>query len=157
MLTIAVIIGLTSIKHPIILKWITGSARLIGNSTNARIYTNEQLNAYSKVYKVNTYWNGKKANYYLLYFIDAETKEMTTVISLNIQDNYVGKSVSTNKNDYDIVWGQLFQSEVGAHFSSFKNDMKGYDFDPKLTLSDKEITLNVPRQLFKCDSIKVVF
>jgi hypothetical protein len=158
-LILALLIGVASINHPIILKWLTGSARLIGKPIKAIIYTNGKANNEIEAYKVETYWNGEKANYYLLHFVYADTKETSEVISLNLKDNYAGKPSSTNKKDYDIILGLLFQSEVGAKFSKFTDDIKGYGFDPKLTFTQKQINLNIPTSAikFKCDSIRVDF
>jgi len=151
------IVGLTAINHPIILKWATGSARIIGKPITVAIYTNGQITNDVKAYKVRTYWGGKKANYYLLHFLYADTKKTKEIISINLQDNYIGRPTGANKEDYDIVFGQMFQSEVGAHFSTFQNDMKGYNFDPKLSSITSQIKFNIPPTAgqFKCDSIRV--
>jgi hypothetical protein len=79
------------------------------------------------------------------------------IISINLQDNYVGRPAGMTRMDYDIVFGQMFQGEVGAHFSQFQDDMKGYNFDPKLVSIDNQIKLNIPpaAKKFKCDSIRL--
>src|ERR1700733_2883194 len=141
----AVVLGLISINHPIIPKWLVGSARIIGRPIKAAVYTDGQLNKNICVFQVDKYWDNEKANYYLIYFPIAETRNsIREVISLNLKDNYVGKPSGTCKKDYDIIFGLLFQSEFGAHFSKFEDDMKGYGFDPKLKFSDRHIELNIP-------------
>ena len=49
-------------------------------------------------------------------------------------DKWIGRPSGTIKDDYDSINGFLFQSEVGGHFTDFKNDMKEHDFVP-LTLT----------------------
>ena len=156
-LIFAVAVGLISRKHPIILKWLTGSARIIGRPINAIAYTDGQFNPDIKIFHVDTYWNGEKADYFLLYFTYANTDKTKEVISLNRKENYVGKPSSTNKSDYDLIAGLLFQSDMGKNFTPFTDDMKGYGFDPQLTLAEKQIQLKVPPQAkkLKCDSIRV--
>lgn len=143
LLIFAVAVGLTSIGHPIILKWFSGSARLIGSPTAATVYTDGQLNQDIKVFHVDKYWSGEPADYYVLYFPYADNSRLQ-ILSLNRKDNYAGGPSSTNVWDYDIVAGLLFQSEVGANFTPIQDDMKGFNFTPQLTFSDRQITLTIP-------------
>lgn len=153
----AVIVGLTSISHPIVLKWLAGSARLVGRPTNAIVYTDGQVNKNIKVYHVDKYWNGEAADYYILYFPYTDNSKLK-ILSLNRQDNYAGGPSSTNVRDYDNVAGLLFQSEVGARFTPLQNDIKGFNHDPQLAFTDGQITLTVPptAKELKCDSIRVM-
>lgn len=157
LLIFAVAVGLTSIGHPIILKWLSGSARLIGRPTNAMVYTDGQVNKEIKVFHVDKYWNGEPADYYILYFPYADNSRLQ-ILSLNRKDNYAGEPSSTNVRDYDIVGGLLLQSEVGAKFTPMQDDMKGFNFNPQLGFSDKQITLTIPptAKELKCDSLRVV-
>ena len=134
-----------------------GSARFIGRPVKTTVYKDGQINQDIKVFHVDKYWNGIKADYYLIHFSYADTKETREIISVNKIDNYVGRASSTNKKDYDYILGFLFQGEVGSKFTPFTDDMKGYNFDPKLSFTDKTIKLNVPptAKKFKCDSIRI--
>ncbi|HEX4371780.1 MAG TPA: hypothetical protein VHZ50_00615, partial [Puia sp.] len=155
--TLIVIIGIISINHPIILKWLTGSARLIGKQINATVYANNQINNDIKVFHVSKYWNNENADYYILYLINANEKDKLRFFSLNKKDNYAGKPSSTNIRDCDFILGQLFQSEVGAKFINFQDDIKGFNFNPKLIFEDNQIKLNIPpsEKELKCDSLKI--
>jgi len=157
LLIFAVIVGLTSINHPIILKWLSGSARIVGRPIKAIVYTDGQVNSDIKVFHVDKYWNGEQADYYVLHFSYADNSRLK-VLSLNKKDNYAGGPSSTNIRDYDIVAGLLFQSEVGAHFTPMQDNMKGFDFDPQLAFSERQITLSIPptAKELKCDSLRVV-
>jgi hypothetical protein len=132
--TLMIIIGIISINHPIILKWLTGSARLIGKQINATVYTNNQINNNIMVFHVDNYWNNENADYYILYSINAIENDRLRFFSLNKKDNYAGKTISTNIRDCDFILGQLFQSEVGAKFIDWQDDTKGFNFNPKLIL-----------------------
>jgi len=86
-------------------------------------------------------------------------KSRLNFFSLNKKENYAGSPTSTTIRDYDFIAGHLFQSETGAKFTPFTDDMKGFDFDPRLIFTDKQITVNIPATVkeLKCDSIRVVF
>jgi len=156
-LVCTILVGLVAITHPIILKWATGSAKIVGSPIEAIIYTNGQQNNNVKIYKVHSHLRDKETSYYLLHFPYADSKETKEVISLNSSDNYVGRPAGTNKRDYDILFGQMFQSEVGAHFSKFQDDIKGYNFDPQLSFSGNQIKFSIPptAKQFRCDSIRI--
>lgn len=130
---LAIVIGFTSIDHPIILKWLTGTAKIIGKPLNVVVYANGRINSNIKAFADDTYLNGKKINNYLLYLPDYGRDGKLKFISINLQEKWIGSPVGTGKNDYDFISKVLFQSEVGAHFIDFKNDIKGDDFDPQLT------------------------
>ena len=156
LLFFVVAVGLTSIYHPIILKWLSGTARHIGKPVIATVYTNGQINPDIKVFHVDKYWNGEEADYYLVYSPYAD-KSKVKFFSLNRKDNYAGIPTSTNIKDYDLIAGHLFQSEIGATFSPFTSDMKGFDSDPLITFKDKQIILNIPpaATALKCDSMRI--
>jgi len=155
---VGVNIALVSINHPIVLKWLTGSARLIDKPIMAQVYVNGKINKDIKVYHVDRYWNGELADYYILHFPNTENSRLN-FMSLNKKDNYVGVPTSTNIRDYDLIVGLLFQSEVGAQFTPMQDDMKGFNHDPKLEFKDNEISLVIPTEAkeLKFDSLRVVF
>jgi hypothetical protein len=64
-----VAVGLISIHHPIILKWLSGTAKQIGRPVSATVFTNGRGNHDIKVFHVNKYWssslskrNGRSGN-----------------------------------------------------------------------------------------------
>lgn len=65
-LSFFVLIGFTYKKYPILIKWIAGTARIIGKPIKATVYTNGLINSRIKVYHVDTYWQGGSANNYLV-------------------------------------------------------------------------------------------
>ncbi|HYE56053.1 MAG TPA: hypothetical protein VD996_14485 [Chitinophagaceae bacterium] len=145
----AVIIGLTSINHPIILKWVTGSARHHGKPIPATVYANGQVNDNIKVFYTDD------PNNYLVSLTEHDSSGMLKFININLKEKWVGRPVGTSKNDYDIIAGHLFQSETGAHFSPFQDDIKGFNFDPQLSFTDKQIKFNIPPNKLKFDSVRI--
>ena len=53
------------VYNPILSKWVSGSARIIGKPINAIVYTDGHINNDIKVYRENSYWDGKKSNAYI--------------------------------------------------------------------------------------------
>jgi hypothetical protein len=146
----AVAIGLTSINHPIILKWVTGSAKHHGKPIPATVYTNGQVNN-----DINVFYTDE-ANTYLVSLAEYDSSGILKFISINLNEKWIGRPVATSKNDYDLIAGHLFQSDNGGHFSPFQDEMKGLNFDPQLTFTDSQIKFNMPPNKLKFDSIRII-
>lgn len=146
---LAVAVGLTSINHPIILKWVTGSARHFGKPMSATVYTNGQVNDQIKIFYTD------EANNYLISLEEYDSLGMLKFININLEEKWIGKPAATSKNDYDFIAGHLFQSETGGQFSAFQDPVKGFGFDPQLSFTAKEIKFNLPPGKLKFDSIRI--
>ncbi len=145
-------------RHPIIIKWMTGSARVIGLPERATVYADGEIDKKIKVFHSDTYWDGSKADYYVLYIISPYTYKAKHIVSLDIPGSYAGVPAFTDKNTFDLVFGILFQSETGTQFSDFRDNLKGYGFDPHLNISDKTIRFNLPsKQKGKISLIRIEF
>jgi hypothetical protein len=122
LLLFAVAVGLTSVNHPIILKWVTGSAKHHGAPIPATVYTNGKVNDNIKIFYTD------EANNYLLSFTEYYSLGMWKFININLKEKWIGRPVATSKNDYDLIAGHLFQSETGRNFSLFQDDVNGFNF-----------------------------
>ncbi len=71
------------------------------------------------------------------------------------KDLQVKNTCNGEKNDYDFIAGHLFQSETCGHYTPFQHDMKGFNFDPQLSFTDRQIKFNMPPNKLKFDSIKI--
>jgi hypothetical protein len=156
LLVFAVVVGLFYKTHPIILKWLYGTAGIIGKPIQATVYTNGQVNTGIKVFHTDKYWDtNEKANNYILSLTEFDSLGMLKFFNINLKEKWIGRPVGTSNYDYDIVFGRLFQSETGGHFTPFQDDMKGFNFDPKLSFNDRQITFNVPPNILKFDSVRI--
>lgn len=109
LLLFAVSIALISFNHPIVLKWVTGSARIVGKSITATVYTNGRINHDIKVFHVDKHCDGTDADYYILYISyipDPFSKLKFFIVSKKY--NYAGRPVGTGIRDYDFITGYLF-------------------------------------------------
>lgn len=145
-----VVVGLTSINHPIILKWVTGSAKHHGKPIPATVYTNGLVNNHIKVFYTD------EANNYLLSLTEYDNSGQLKFINIDLNEKWIGRPVGTSKNDYHFIAGHLFQSETAGHFSPFQDQVKGFNFDPQLSFSDKQIKFNMPPNRLKLDSIRII-
>jgi hypothetical protein len=143
-ISILVFVFLVLYRHPIVLKWMTGSARMIGWPVRARVYADGGIDKKIKVFHSDTYWDGGKADYYILYILSPYSYKTKDILSLDIGYKYAGVPAVTDKSSFDLVFGILFQSETGSQFSDFRDDVKGYGFDPHLDISGKTIRFNLP-------------
>ena len=145
----AVAIGLISINHPIILKWVTGSARHFGKPIPATVYTNGQVNDH-----INVFYSDEPNNY-LVSLAEYESSGMVKFFNINLDEKWIGRPAAMSKNDYDFIAGHLFLSETGGHFSPFQDDMKGFSFDPQISFTDRQIKFNMPPNKLKFDSVRI--
>jgi hypothetical protein len=145
-------------RHPILLKWMTGSARMIGLPVKGRVYADGELDKKIKVFRSDKYWDGRKADYYILYLLSPYSFKMKHIMGLDVQDKSLGVPTATDKKTFDLVFGILFQSETGTQFSDFRDNVTGYGFDPKLDISGRTIRFNLPsKQKPETSSIRIEF
>ncbi len=158
-LAIIMIVGMASMKHPIIIKWLVGSARVIGKPIEATVYSNGQIKNEIKVFQIERDWNGGETDYFILHNSSIHRNKKLKIFSINKKGSFIGLPSSTNSKDYDVIAGLLFQSEVGAKFTPFENDAKGYNFDTMLKFFGRQITFNIPtaENVLNNDSIRVEF
>jgi hypothetical protein len=143
------------INYPIVSKWLYGNARILGKPINAIVYTDGHINNDIKVYREKTDWDGKNANGYVLNLKYFDKYQMLKFIYIDLDYKWVGRPVSSNEANYYLINGSLFQSDVAYHCVDFKDDMKGFNFDPHLRFTNKEIKFNIPPNLLKFDSVRI--
>lgn len=146
----AVAVGITSIDHPIILKWVTGSARHLGKPIPAKVYINGHVSDNLKVFYSD------EPNIYLLSLSEYDSLSMLKFFNINLDEKWIGRPVGTSETDYDFIAGHLFQSETGEHFSPFQDGMKGFNFDPQLSYTERQIKFNMPPNKLQIDSLRII-
>jgi|SRR5664279_4750578 len=136
-------VGLLSIKHPILLKWITGTARMVGRPVAANVFPDDTASSNIDVFRIYKFFNGSPTNYLILFKPKNKT-EYNKILAIQLAEHFVGRPVSMNNQDYDYFWGILFQSEVGEHFTPLQDDIKGLNFDPRLEITSSMVYFNLP-------------
>jgi hypothetical protein len=151
-----IVLGAVYYSHPILLKWVTGTAWYVGKPVIATVYTDGRLNNSIKVYHNSKAANGGLPNDYLLVLAEPDRAGMLKYINLNLDEKWIGRPVSTSQKDYDVINGSLYQSEMGSHFADFKDDMKGYNFNPHLYHSGDTIRFAVPPAQLKFNTVLIL-
>jgi hypothetical protein len=149
LILLAVAVGLTSIDHPIILKWVSGSARHFGKPMAATVYTNGHVNHHMKVFYSDN------PNNYILSLRAYDSSGMMNFYSIDLNGKWIGRPVGMTKKDYDFIGGHLFLSETGERFLPFQDEVKGFNFDPEFSIDDRQIKFNMPPNKFKFDSVRI--
>src|SRR5688572_34779 len=94
-------VGLTSINHPIILKWVTGSARHFGKPTDGTIYTNGQVNS-----GVNVFYSDEPDSY-IISIPEDNNSGVIKFLSINVAEKWIGTQPKISADDYDFIAGHL--------------------------------------------------
>ena len=131
-------------RHPIVLKWMTGSARVIGLPVRASVYADGVIDKKIKVFHSDKYWDGHKADYYILYILSPYPYKTKHIVSLDIPNKFASVPLITDKNTFDLVFGILFQSVPETQLTDFRDNVEGYGFDPHMDISGKTIRFNLP-------------
>ena len=156
LITFILLVGIIYLSNNLILiKSFFGDARNIGKPINVKVFANGKIDDKISVYKVNSYWNGEKANYYLVFFENLNPKINSRILCLNLDYKFVGLPSSTSTDQYKQIFGNLFQGEVGANFSTMENEIKGLGFNPNFNFTKKQMKLNLPKEIYKIDSLRV--
>ena len=156
LIVLIIIGGIVSINHPIFLKWLAGSARVVGKPIPVTVYTNGNINHTIKVFHVDSYWGtNEKTNTYLLALLEEDGSARLKFVNINLTEKWIGKPVGGSKKNYDFILDYLFQSETGRYSIPFQDAMNGFGFDPELFFTDKQIKFKMPPSAAKFDSVRV--
>jgi hypothetical protein len=138
------IILLIYFETPIIGKYIFGSARIIDTQAQYKVLVNNKKYDKCKVFEVKESFDSKRnCNLLVLYFDNNVNPETRNVILIDLTDKKVG-SPNSNKKDYDVIFGNLFQSESGSFYVAFVNVAKGYGFNTDLITKNNNIKFKLP-------------
>jgi hypothetical protein len=142
-ITILLISVIIVFRNPIIAKFLSGTARIIGKEIRSEIYINgkRELNAKLFIAKSN-FEETEKRDYLILYLRNLKDYNGTPVLIID-RENQIVKIPNANEKDYNLVFENLLQSDSGANVMIPINDkIKGLGFEPNLKFEDKKITFN---------------
>ena len=130
--------------NPILGKYITGTARLIGKPIDAEIYINEKKDTNAKVFHSNSdFYNKQKRDYLILYLRNVTTYNGIDVYVID-KKNKIAYFPNSGENNYNVYFGNLLQSDSGANVMVSINDsLKGLGFDPKLVIQKNIIEFEI--------------
>ena len=130
-------------SHPIVLKSITGSARILPSALNASIKIDGVTQSAARCFQIKSHFNGEPADEFVLWLPASSDVYGRDILLIDRANNQVGRPNTTNE-DYDLLWNRfLFQSESGSRYVSFTS-AKSYAQDPELEFTDKSLRFSVP-------------
>ena len=130
--------------NPIIGKYLSGTARLIGKPIDAKIYISEKKSAEAKVFYSNSdFYNKQKRDYLILYLRSVKTYNGIAVFVID-KKNEIVYFPNSSDSDYNVYFENLLQSDSGANVMVPINDsLKGLGFDPKLVIQKSKIEFEI--------------
>ena len=129
---------------------LVGEASNLGKPVYAKVYIDGHITNDIEVYRDAQYKND-----YLIHLKKLDTAGMLEYINVDLNYKSVGGTICSAKDCYDTISDYMFQSETGAKFADFRDDMKGANFDPKLTFNNYEIKFNMPPHSLKFESLRI--
>jgi hypothetical protein len=149
----ALVILLINAYHPILIKWIAGSGRIVGKPLKSEVYINGRLDSDVRLFKMNKYWNDEKADIIIVYAPNSKNNFMSIYL-IDILDEDIKLPISTLQKDYDVIDGILFQSETGASVINLNTPEKSFDdFRINMKIESNQISFYIPHS-FDIDNVK---
>ena len=148
------IFGMYLSQNIILLKYLFGDARNIGKAIPVKVYADGKINNEIKIFNQERYWNNDKSNCKIFYFPYAKSY---TFLCVNYDYNYLGTPISTGEKAFKIIFGNLFQSELGAKSSPIESKLKSLGFHSHLRITEKNTKFILPKSEFGIDSLRIEF
>ena len=135
---------ITMYSTPIIGKYLTGTARIIGKETRTDIFINGKKKSDAKLFISKSNFEETKKHDYLILYLD-EVKDYRGIPVLIIdKDHKILMFSNSSKKDYDIIFKNLFQSDAGANVMiPVNNELKGLEFEPDLKIEKDVIKFKI--------------
>ncbi len=138
----ALFLGVMLLRHPIILKTATGSARVLSSPLNATIKIDGIVQPSARCFMMETYFDGNRADRIVLWLQD--TPVPFKVLIVDKLDQEVGYP-RLDRMRYDLLWNRyLFQADNAVAITSFRSE-KSFAQNPRLEIRDNYIRFVVPR------------
>jgi hypothetical protein len=145
-------------NHPIFLKWLSGTAKIIGKPISSKVLMNDNINQQIRVYELHEFAKEKELKSLIIYYPHSRIDETRRVLFIQLNGNYISRPC-TNKSCFDDIFGYLFMDEVASNsIVPFQNDIKGFAFDPRLDQSIGKIKFIMPQALrhdYEADSLTI--
>ncbi|TPG34002.1 hypothetical protein [Flavobacterium pectinovorum] len=121
-------------------KFLTGTARIIGKEIKSEIYIDGKREDKAKLFISKSNFEGNETRDYLILYL-RDVKKIKEYPVLVIDRKYNDVMIpNASKNDYNLVFNYLFQSDSGANVMVFvKDDVKGLGFEPDLRIENNVI------------------
>lgn len=145
MISTTLISVITVFRNPILGKFLTGSARLIGKETKSEIYINGKRELDAKLFILKSNFDEtEKRDYLILYLRDLKDYNEIPVFIID-KENQIVNIPNASEKDYNLVFENLLQSDSGANVMvPINNNFKGFGFEPNLIFEEQKISFKIP-------------
>lgn len=150
LIVIAIIIGIALIFFfkPMTFNYLTGTARVVEKNHDYDLKIND--NHFTDCIYKSTKSFDKKSNhnFLILYLRDLKVNSKFEIIIVNLNDKIVGYPCASI-NCYDLILGNLIQSEMGSFYVDLENTAKGPGFNTNLKIENEKIDFFIPAKTGK--------
>ena len=144
------------LKHPILLKLVYGTGRIIYPPLQRSIYIDGQLSESAKCFKMDKMFNGNPTDNLILWIPDKTNYLERRIIMVDRQNHTVGIPNYSN-GSYQLIANKfLVQAESADWFIAFSNGVKGWSFDPRLVIENDTIVFNLPKNIIEGKNVIVI-
>ncbi len=139
-LSIIIIFIIIVWANPIILKFLTGTARVFNDEIECKVYIDDREVSGAKVFiSKSDFYEREELDYLILYLRDIDVCKQYPVLIIDKKGNKI-KIPNASKKDYDLFFWGLFQSDSGANVMIPIDDkLKGLGFEPNLKIEKNHI------------------
>jgi hypothetical protein len=130
-------------EHPVMLKVVAGSARVLSPPMNASIQIDGQVEPAARCFLMSSYFKGKPADSLVFWLPSSSSVDGREILIVDRANHNVGYPNSSNLN-YHLLWNRfLFQSESGNLMVPFRS-AKSFGRDPELVVNDHAVSFRMP-------------
>jgi hypothetical protein len=139
-LSIIIIFIIIVWTNPIILNFLTGTARILNDEIECKVYIDDREVSGAKVFiSKSDFYEREELDYLILYLWDIDVCKQYPVLIIDKKDNKI-KIPNASKKNYDLFFAILFQSDSGANVMIPIDDkLKGLGFEPNLKIEKNHI------------------
>jgi len=145
-------------EHPVMLKVVAGSARVLTSRVEADIRMDNLKQSGAHCLQMSSSFDGRQVDWLVLWIPDASSPYGREILIVDRANRNVGIPNSSNLQ-YHLLWNRfLFQSESGSFYVPLYS-AKSYAQDPELVLNDHSISFRMPDQavFFAGKRIEIIF
>lgn len=143
-----VCIGAFAFQHPIFIKMIAGTARIIPSQLDANVFIDGSPSVKSKVFYEKTRCDGTPAKRLIIWLHDQ------IIFTLDLDTKEIGLPNASN-GAYDMIFGKLIQADSGDSVV-FLTDGKAWPkHDPALEITPNTIEFTLPEFGYFPEKVKL--
>lgn len=151
-IVLLVYIGVFVFQHPIVIKMVTGTARLITSQLDTNVFMDGSLSVKSKVFYEATRFDGTPAERLIIWFHGNYPHRV--IFTLDLDTKLIGLP-NASGDDYDIIFNKLIQSESGDMSVSITDGKCWPEHDPDLKIKPNIIEFILPKSEFYPQKVKI--